>query len=138
MHSELFKLCIEFASGPGFPSPEGPHPLPGNWSNDCDGLDHARAEVIEPDKGQPIHIASQFVRDEVFHRNSRGSVDSELGDVKTKPVLHDWTLPPELWAVFPTGRRASVKAGAIASFIKEQLPNGINGSVIHHRHSVWE
>jgi DNA-binding transcriptional LysR family regulator len=37
-------------------------------------------------------------------------------------VLRDWTLPPmELWAVFPTGRRASAKARAFVTFIEEVL-----------------
>ena len=41
-----------------------------------------------------------------------------------KPVLQDWTLPPiELWAVFPTGRRASAKARAFVAFIEEALSN---------------
>ena len=41
-----------------------------------------------------------------------------------KPVLRDWTLPPiELWAVFPTGRRASAKARAFVAFIEEALSN---------------
>jgi DNA-binding transcriptional LysR family regulator len=37
-------------------------------------------------------------------------------------ALNDWTLPPmELWAVFPTGRRASAKARAFVTFIEEAL-----------------
>ena len=37
-------------------------------------------------------------------------------------ALSDWTLPPmELWAVFPTGRRASAKARAFVTFIEEAL-----------------
>jgi DNA-binding transcriptional LysR family regulator len=42
------------------------------------------------------------------------------GDVKA--VLTDWMLPTmELWAVFPTGRRASAKARAFVTFIEEAL-----------------
>ena len=34
-------------------------------------------------------------------------------------ILDDWSLPAvDLWAVFPTGRQASVKARAFTSFIK--------------------
>jgi hypothetical protein len=34
----------------------------------------------------------------------------------------DWTLPSlDLWAAFPTGRRASAKARAFASFVEDQL-----------------
>ena len=37
-------------------------------------------------------------------------------------VLEDWSLPAvDLWAVFPTGRQASAKAGAFASFIESQM-----------------
>ena len=36
--------------------------------------------------------------------------------------LPGWTLPSlDLWATYPTGRRASVKARAFAAFIEEQL-----------------
>ena len=37
-------------------------------------------------------------------------------------VLDDWSLPPvNLWAVFPTGRQASAKARAFASFVESQM-----------------
>ena len=37
-------------------------------------------------------------------------------------VLDDWLLPPvDLWAVFPTGRQASAKARAFASFVESQM-----------------
>jgi len=46
----------------------------------------------------------------------------ELNASIVRPVLQDWMLPPtDLWAMFPTGRRASVKARAFATFIEEQL-----------------
>jgi DNA-binding transcriptional LysR family regulator len=46
----------------------------------------------------------------------------ELSASAVRPVLQDWMLPPtELWAMFPTGRRASVKARAFVSFIEEQI-----------------
>jgi hypothetical protein len=39
-------------------------------------------------------------------------------------VLTDWLLPPvDLWAIFPTGRQASAKARAFASFIERQMLN---------------
>ena len=48
----------------------------------------------------------------------------ELRDKTVKAVLADWSLPPvEAWAVFPTGRRASAKARAFASFIERQMLN---------------
>jgi DNA-binding transcriptional LysR family regulator len=37
-------------------------------------------------------------------------------------VLDDWSLPTvDLWAVFPTGRQASAKARAFASFVESQM-----------------
>jgi DNA-binding transcriptional LysR family regulator len=46
----------------------------------------------------------------------------ELKSGAVTPILKEWSLPPlDLWAVFPTGRRASAKAHAFASFIEEQL-----------------
>jgi DNA-binding transcriptional LysR family regulator len=37
-------------------------------------------------------------------------------------VLTDWSLSPvDLWAVFPTGRLASAKARAFASFVESQM-----------------
>ena len=39
-----------------------------------------------------------------------------------RQVLPEWTLPSiDLWAAFPTGRRASAKARAFADFVEEQL-----------------
>jgi DNA-binding transcriptional LysR family regulator len=46
----------------------------------------------------------------------------ELKAKTVKPVLVDWSLPPvELWAIFPTGRQASAKARAFATFIGRQI-----------------
>ena len=46
----------------------------------------------------------------------------ELRSGNVRSVLRDWTLPPiDLWAVFPTGRRASAKARAFAAFIEGRL-----------------
>lgn len=46
----------------------------------------------------------------------------ELESGAVKSVLDDWLLPAvDLWAVFPTGRQASAKARAFASFIEKEL-----------------
>ena len=46
----------------------------------------------------------------------------ELKSGVVRAVLTDWLLPPvDLWAVFPTGRQASVKARAFASFVESQM-----------------
>jgi DNA-binding transcriptional LysR family regulator len=43
----------------------------------------------------------------------------ELVDGSVRRVLADWSLPPiDLWAVFPSGRMASAKARAFASFVQ--------------------
>jgi hypothetical protein len=37
-------------------------------------------------------------------------------------VMRNWTLPNlDLWAAFPSGRRASAKARAFAAFVEDQL-----------------
>jgi DNA-binding transcriptional LysR family regulator len=47
---------------------------------------------------------------------------SALDHGRIRPVMQDWTLPAlDLWAAFPTGRRASAKARAFASFVEDQL-----------------
>jgi DNA-binding transcriptional LysR family regulator len=49
----------------------------------------------------------------------------ELQNGTVRAVLRDWTLPPiDLWAIFPTGRRASAKARAFVAFIEDALGNG--------------
>jgi DNA-binding transcriptional LysR family regulator len=46
----------------------------------------------------------------------------ELKAKTVNPVLMDWSLPPvELWAILPTGRQASAKARAFATFIGRQM-----------------
>lgn len=46
----------------------------------------------------------------------------ELKSGAVRTVLMDWLLPPvDLWAVFPTGRQASAKARAFASFVEGQM-----------------
>ena len=46
----------------------------------------------------------------------------ELKSGAVQAVLTDWLLPPvDLWAMFPTGRQASAKARAFASFVESQM-----------------
>src|SRR5882724_10912020 len=46
----------------------------------------------------------------------------DLDNGRVKQILPAWTLPSvDLWAAFPTGRRASAKARAFAAFIEDQL-----------------
>jgi DNA-binding transcriptional LysR family regulator len=46
----------------------------------------------------------------------------DLDSGKVKEVMRDWALPNlDLWAAFPTGRRASAKARSFATFVEDQL-----------------
>ena len=46
----------------------------------------------------------------------------ELNSGAVQAVLTDWLLPSvDLWAVFPTGRQASAKARAFASYVESQM-----------------
>jgi DNA-binding transcriptional LysR family regulator len=55
----------------------------------------------------------------------------EIADGTVKVVLQDWELPRiDLWAVFPAGRAATVKARTFVSFVQEVLnpsSGGANG-----------
>ena len=59
----------------------------------------------------------------------------ELKSGTVAAVLGDWLLPPvDLWAVFPTGRRASAKARAFASFVESQMSiSGFSASGSGHK-----
>jgi DNA-binding transcriptional LysR family regulator len=71
--------------------------------------------------------AAEGVREAVFAGlglcvASEWMFQPELDQGRVRQVLDDWTLPAiDLWAAFPTGRRASAKARAFANFIEEQL-----------------
>jgi DNA-binding transcriptional LysR family regulator len=50
----------------------------------------------------------------------------ELAGGQVQRVLRDWRLPPiDLWAVFPTGRRAGDKVRAFADFIEQALRDAL-------------
>ena len=78
-------------------------------------------------KGRVRVSAAEGVREAVFADlgftvSSEWMFASELESGKVRAVLNDWSLPPiDLWTVFPTGRQASVKARAFATFIEAQL-----------------
>jgi DNA-binding transcriptional LysR family regulator len=53
---------------------------------------------------------------------SDAMLGAELTTGAVREVLSDWTLPSfDVWAVFPTGRRASAKARAFAAFVEQEL-----------------
>lgn len=55
----------------------------------------------------------------------------ELATGEVERVLTDWSLPElDLWAVFPTGRLASAKARAFASFVEAELSPGHVGEAL--------
>jgi DNA-binding transcriptional LysR family regulator len=78
-------------------------------------------------KGRVHVTAAEGVREAVFAGlgfaiASEFMFAPELKSGAVISVLDDWSLPPvDLWAVFPTGRQASAKARAFASFMESQL-----------------
>jgi DNA-binding transcriptional LysR family regulator len=80
-------------------------------------------------KGRVRMTAAEGVREAVFSDlgftiTSEWMFAPELRTGRVKCVLQDWALPPiDLWAVFPTGRQANVKARTFASFIEARLSN---------------
>ncbi|HEY1940495.1 MAG TPA: LysR family transcriptional regulator [Roseiarcus sp.] len=53
---------------------------------------------------------------------SDGMLGVELKSGVVREALADWRLPSiDIWAVFPTGRRASAKARAFAAFVEREL-----------------
>jgi DNA-binding transcriptional LysR family regulator len=78
-------------------------------------------------KGRIRLTAAEGVREAVFAGlglavASEWMFAPELESGAVRPVLQDWTLPAiVLWAVFPTGWRASAKARAFADFIEVEL-----------------
>ena len=78
-------------------------------------------------KGRVHLTAAEGVREAVFAGlgltvASEWMFAPELESGRVVRALTDWTLRDiDLWAVFPTGRQASVKARAFANFIERQL-----------------
>jgi DNA-binding transcriptional LysR family regulator len=81
-------------------------------------------------KGRFRVTAAEGVREGVFAGlglavASQWMFEPELKSGVVRAVLEDWALPLiDLWAVFPTGRRASAKARAFSTFIEAQLWDG--------------
>ena len=78
-------------------------------------------------KGSVRTTAVEGLREAVFAGlglciASEWMFQSDLDNGRFKQVLPARTLPSlDLWAAFPTGRRASAKARAFAAFIEDQL-----------------
>ena len=93
------------------------------------------AETTVTVKGRVSVTAAEGVREAVFSDlgltiSSEWMFAPELRAGRVRAVLHDWSLPAiDLWAVFPTGRQASAKARAFATFIERRL----FGSAAHGR-----
>ncbi len=59
---------------------------------------------------------------------SDAMLGQELKSGAVREALSDWKLPSiDIWAVFPTGRRASAKARAFASFVERELASEAEG-----------
>lgn len=85
------------------------------------------AESAVTIKGRVRLTAAEGVREAVFAGMglavaSEWMFAPEVASGRVRRVLQDWQLPAiDLWAVFPTGRNASTKARAFASFIEQEL-----------------
>ena len=85
------------------------------------------AKTVITQRGRINMNAAEGVREAVFNDmgltvSSEWMFAPELKSGRVEAVLTDWTLPPiDLWAMFPTGRQASAKARAFASFVETQL-----------------
>ena len=85
------------------------------------------AETSITAKGRVRVSAAEGVREGVFAGlgvaiASEWMFAPELACGAVKSVLDDWSLPQiDLWAVFPTGRQATAKARAFATYIENQL-----------------
>jgi DNA-binding transcriptional LysR family regulator len=81
-------------------------------------------------KGRIRSTAAEAVREAVLADlglavASDGMLGIELESGAVREVLADWRLPSiDIWAVFPTGRRASAKARAFAAFVERELATG--------------
>ncbi|TPM24605.1 LysR family transcriptional regulator [Mesorhizobium sp. B2-3-5] len=82
------------------------------------------AEIAITLKGRVRVTAAEGVREAVLGGlgltvSSEWMFSPELRSCGVLAVLEDWSLPAmDLWAVFPTGRQASAKARAFATFIE--------------------
>jgi DNA-binding transcriptional LysR family regulator len=86
------------------------------------------AEVSVTVNGRFRASAAEGIREAVLAglglsiRGSEWMFTPELKSGTITEVLQDWSLPPgELWAGFPTGRKASAKARAFVTFMENQL-----------------
>jgi DNA-binding transcriptional LysR family regulator len=85
------------------------------------------AEASVTLKGRIRTTAAEAVREAVLADlglavASDAMLGAELARGVVTEVLADWKLPSiDIWAVFPTGRRASAKARAFAAFAEEEL-----------------
>ena len=81
-------------------------------------------------KGRIRSTAAEAVREAVLADlglavASDGMLGIELESGAVREALADWRLPSiDIWAVFPTGRRASAKARAFAAFVERELATG--------------
>ena len=86
------------------------------------------AETSVAVSGRLKVTAAEGLREAVFAHlgigiTSEWNFAPELASGIVKAVLNDWELPSlDLWAVYPTGRMASVKAREFASFVETCIP----------------
>jgi DNA-binding transcriptional LysR family regulator len=92
------------------------------WTFVKDGVEESVAL-----KGRIRSTAAEAVREAVLADlglavASDGMLGIELKSGAVQEVLADWRLPSiDIWAVFPTGRRANAKSRAFAAFAEREL-----------------
>jgi len=92
------------------------------WTFVKDGLEESVAL-----RGRIRSTAAEAVREAVLADlglavASDAMLGIELESGAVREVLPDWRLPSiDIWAVLPTGRRASAKARAFAAFVEREL-----------------
>lgn len=116
---------LEWAGTPSVPADLAAHEaiiysqLANSWT-----FHKAGAEASVAVSGRVRLSAAEGIRASVLAHmgltvNSDWMFAPELESGAVRRVLTDWELPPvDLWAVFPTGRLASAKAKAFASFVE--------------------
>jgi DNA-binding transcriptional LysR family regulator len=96
----------------------------GRGGGDCWTFRKGDSELSVALNGRLRTTAAEGIREAVFADmgiaiSTEWAFKSELANGTVREVLTDWDLPPvDLWALFPSGRRATAKARAFADFVE--------------------
>ena len=101
-------------SNPHSPFSTSQNPKPAVTS-DAEILDYVRSTAAEGVRAA-VHAGLGLCV------TTEGMFQPDIAEGRIQLVLQDWVLPGiDLWAAFPTGRRASAKARAFAGFVETEL-----------------